>query len=162
MKPGRPASLVVVVLAVFLTLGCSFLARKGAEQALEKGAGVKVDKSGDTVKVQGKSGTWEAGKTKLPDGFPKEFPVYGGAKLTGAFKSTTPGYTAFAVTWETADSMSDVADYYKKALPENGYKITNTMESGESTVFTVAQSSTIVIAQKAGKTEFVANIMQKK
>ena len=48
----------------------------------------------------------------LPSGFPKDFPIYSGAKFKGAVSSTQQGEKGFAATWETGDGIDKVKSYY--------------------------------------------------
>ena len=88
----------------------------------------KVDmKSGDkSFTIQTKDGTMVAGDAaKLPESFPKDVPVYPGAKPT--LVSTMAGNETFNVNFDTADTIDKVGAYYKKELTANGWQEQQTM-----------------------------------
>ena len=53
---------------------------------------------------------------KLPDSFPKDFPVYGGAKVTGSISGSNSGVDGTAVTWDSGDSLDKVKAFYSDAF----------------------------------------------
>jgi len=121
------ASLFAAPLAVG-PIGCGKIAEKIQQKAVEKavektieaksGGEAKVDLSGKSV-----SGTFKNGKqvtgigegATLPDDFPKQVPVYPGAKLqiSHADKSGDPKY---ALVFDAPDAPDKVVAYYKDEL----------------------------------------------
>ena len=123
------------------------VANKIAEKAIEHAAkkngenlDVKID--GDKVSVQGKTAdnksvsytaqngsfsmtqggvkmTSGEGAT-LPEGFPKDVPVYAGSKITMAMADNDQH--SYSVAGETKDALQTVADKSKKDLLANGWK----------------------------------------
>ncbi len=80
---------------------------------IEKGKMTFTDnKTGQTVTV---------GSQKLPEDFPKEFPIYNNAKVVGSVSGMDEGKSGFLVTFTTTDSMEKVTSFYKNALTANGY-----------------------------------------
>lgn len=73
-----------------------------------------------TVKIPG--GGEVSTSNKVPDSFPKDYPVYGGAKVTGSVNTTTSGITGTSVIWETGDSLQKVTDFYKAAFSKGPWK----------------------------------------
>ncbi len=54
--------------------------------------------------------------------------------------------TVFHVTWEVDADKDAVAEYYKDSLPENGYTISNTLETPEGVLYTIEEQGTVQIA----------------
>lgn len=157
---------VVIGLAVMLAVaaaGCGALGGQAAKEAVERGTGVKVDEGGKKVTIKTDKGTVEAegGEGKLPSDFPSKFPVYQGATVKSGAKTSTPDATMFTVTWEVAGAAAQVVEFYKKALPDNGYKVESTMESAGTTGFVLKDSSAVSIREQSGKTEIVVVLNQK-
>jgi hypothetical protein len=71
------------------------------------GGGKKSVTVGDTKYTAGGS---------LPDSFPKDFPVYGGADFKGSVTTSQQGQSGAAATWETGDSLDKVKAYYSEQL----------------------------------------------
>lgn len=147
--------IVPILAAALLTgMGCSSLFQRGAKEAVQRGTGVRVEEDGGKVKVQTKEGTVETEQRegKLPSGFPDKFPVYEGATVKSGAKTSSPKGTLFSVTWESSDGVSAVVDFYKKTLPENGYPISNTVETGADTGF-LLKNGMVAIKTESGKTQ---------
>ena len=108
-------------------------------QAAADGKKVNVDVSGDTMTVKGEDGTTKIsgnsmeitsqdGKTKmvsgenaaLPADFPKDVPVYPGAKVTMAASNTEDKTTT--LTLESKDAVEKIADYVSKETAAQGWK----------------------------------------
>ena len=111
-----------------------------------------------TVTVKGAEGkesvTVEIAAPQLPDNFPKDFPLFKGAKSSVATVVDSAGLH-FTVTMEISDAVAKVVDFYNKALPENGYDITATMAMAEGTMlhFKKGEKTTgvVTIAPDDGK-----------
>ncbi len=52
----------------------------------------------------------------MPTGFPADFPIYSGARLTSQGSFTTSGKTSWAMTWETTDSVEAVKAFFDDKL----------------------------------------------
>jgi hypothetical protein len=98
-----------------------------AEKAIEKYAeqqGVDLDVD---VKDGGQSITWKSeqdgvtaqfgGDVKVPDGFPRDVPVYPGISLQAA--SATPD--GFLIYGQSGDSAQQVADFYVDRMVADGW-----------------------------------------
>lgn len=153
---------VTLILMLALT-GCSSLIKNITKKAIEDKTGVSVDEEKGSVKVKTKEGEAElsGSQNKIPDGFPDKFPVYEGAKVVSGAKVASQGKSNFYVGWSTDDSASDVASFYKEALPENGYKIKDSYESTQATVFTLDDKSSVSISEQNGKTAITAILLVK-
>jgi len=134
--------LILVVLAIVL-VGAYLLGRvitrkaggflAGRVLSGVTGGNVKVDNSGGKVSFENDGGkvSFEEGG-KLPEGFPKDFPVYPGAKVVSSFTANTDGKDGMSVVWETGDAVNKVSSFYKTNLVSNGWKISATFEQGDS------------------------------
>ena len=140
------------------------LAEKAAEAAFEaatddgKGGKAKVDisKGSLTITDSKGGGMFAVGAgTKLPDTWPKDFPLAAGAKVT--FALDTPN--GASVTFETADPPAKVYEYYAKEMPGQGWKINvrTTSDDGGTLMMTKdpKRSATVVISGSGGKTSVV-------
>lgn len=140
-KQNKPVMVLVVVAAVLA--GLYFLGRTLSRKIGEgiagrflsglSGKNVKVDNQGDKVTITGEDGkvAFEAGGD-LPESFPKDFPVYTGAKLVSSFSAKGDEGDGVSVVWETGDSFDKVTDFYKKKLQEDGWKVESTFEQKDS------------------------------
>lgn len=118
----RLALLSLAVLLLSTGAGCRKLTQRFTEKAIEKATGGAVEVKDDGVSIQatgqdGEPAVFSAGRgAKLPEDFPKEVPLYPGAKIT-AVMSMGAGHT---VTLTTSDDRDAVIGYYKKQL--SGFK----------------------------------------
>ncbi|RJQ31738.1 MAG: hypothetical protein C4562_04640 [Actinobacteria bacterium] len=86
-------------------------------------------------------------RDKLPKTMPENFPLYKGAKLES---SSGRDLKDIYVTWATKDKFKKVADYYKKALPESGFKIDNTSSDEKQVVYSIKKGAGSVIVYDFG------------
>lgn len=162
---------LVIGLVVISLSACSAVSdkigEKASEKIIEKSTGGKVDINGGNVKIKSKDGKGElnVGSQKLPDSFPKDFPVYKGAKVEGSMTSTENGKTTMIVTLSTTDKYSAVADYYKSSLPNSGYTVASTMDVGQAITFGLKQGDEdvggVVIADSDGKIGITITLTKK-
>ena len=170
-KKGSKLPLILVVLAVVLVgayLMGRVITRKAGEflsgKVLSGVTGGKVNVEGDGGKMtfensEGKVSFEEGGK--IPEGFPKDFPVYSGAKVVSSFTANTDGKDGMNVVWETNDSADDVFAFYKKDLVANGWKVTATFEQEGSMTTSFEQEGWggfMGITSSEGKTTISATI----
>ena len=141
------------------------LAEKATEAAIEavaddgKGGKAKVDLSKGTFTVtDDKGGSLKfaaGGGAKVPETWPKDFPVFAGAKVTMAM-DTPNGST---VSFETADPPAKVYGYYASTMPGQGWKINvrTSVDDGGTLMMTKdpKRSATVVVSSAGGKTNVV-------
>ncbi|HEY8490234.1 MAG TPA: hypothetical protein VIO14_04500 [Dehalococcoidia bacterium] len=118
---------VVVVGGAALACGGGGSGEDAAEDLVEQA--IKESGGGD-VDI-------EVDNAKLPDNFPKEFPIYEGAKVTFTLTSSAgsgQSGNAWTVSWETKDSVEKVTKFYQDNLSKNQWTIsaTSTDSSGAS------------------------------
>lgn len=134
MKLKIVMAVSLVLLLGFLVSGCSLLARKATEKAIEKSTGVEVDEKGEKVKVKTKEGEAEFGAKEFPKDFPKDFPVYTGASDIASTRVETGEGVSMSVSYKVNEDVSTVTDFYKESLPESGYEIEQTVETSQDFV----------------------------
>lgn len=144
-----------VVLIVLISLGSliigKFFAKKIGtgllETSIEKQTGVKTSlqdaEDGKMTFTDEKTGAKvEIGTGTIPETFPKDFPLYPGAKATSALSGAQSGKSdGFWLTMTTGDSLSKVDGFYKSQLPAKGWEITTTYSSGDTTSRTVTKGA---------------------
>jgi len=98
----------------------------------EEQVSMNADNQSVTVTTKDGTVTSTAGKTaKIPDTFPKDIPLYAGAEIVAV--STMTQNEMFHVQATTADSLKNVAAYYKKELPAKGWTEQQTVsQAGDS------------------------------
>lgn len=74
----------------------------------------------------------------MPSGFPSDFPVYAGARLTHANQATANGQTTWSMEWETPDNLAAVQTFYMSKLNQGDWTISNNSSgsAGYSAIFT--------------------------
>jgi hypothetical protein len=59
----------------------------------------------------------------IPKGFPSDFPVYPGARLTVANQSTANGHPTWGMEWETLDNLAAVQGFYISKLKQGDWTL---------------------------------------
>lgn len=149
---GLGCLVVLVALGVGATVAMKFVAKKAGvsllQTAIEKQTGVKTDISdlekGKMTFTDNKTGqTVDIGSGEIPDSFPKDFPVYPGAKITGSLSGGQASQgNGYWLTLTTKDSVSAVTEFYKSELKDKGWEIQSTLNVGGATTYTVAKEKT--------------------
>ena len=150
-KSNKTVIIIVVVVAVLVVLGIigRIVQRKVAQGVaggfLSAITGGKVGIGGDKNKVtlksdEGEFSFQEGGK--LPDGFPSDFPVYPGAKITSSWTSSGDDSKGISVVLETSDAPTKVADYYKTNIESKGWKTTASFSSEGTTTYSFEKGTT--------------------
>ncbi|MBF6600579.1 MAG: hypothetical protein IVW36_08720 [Dehalococcoidia bacterium] len=99
-----------------------------------------------------------SGNKSLPDSFPRDFPIYGGAKYQGGVESSQRGVSGFYATWTTGDSAEKVSSFYTSKLQDSPWKTTTTINSGGTSFIGVerkndaTQQGFVSIANSGGTT----------
>jgi len=137
---ATPLAICVVPVLSLSVLGCASIARKATEKAIENriekesGGKARVNVEKGSVEVETEEGKTrvEAGEgARLPENFPKDVPVYEGAKVASAITQDEGGSVSFTVS----AGFRDVSDFYRSALQKAGYKVEATMDLGETAQF---------------------------
>jgi hypothetical protein len=74
----------------------------------------------------------------MPNGFPSDFPVYSGARLTRANQVTANGQTTWGMEWETLDNLTAVQSFYMSKLNQGDWTLSygGASNGGYSAIFT--------------------------
>lgn len=74
----------------------------------------------------------------MPNGFPSDFPIYPGARLTVANQVTANGQTSWGMEWETLDNLAAVQSFYMSKLNQRDWTISygSSGSGGYSAIFT--------------------------
>jgi len=80
----------------------------------------------------------DEGKEKIVDkslqSLPEDFPVYKNSKLINSW-SVEDKKSAISVVWESSDSVEIVTDFYNAEFKKNGWDITSSILTEESSIF---------------------------
>lgn len=140
-----------LVIVILLSLASAFVGRFFAKRIgtglisglIEKKTGVKTNiqdlEKGKMTFTDEKTGAKiEVGTGKIPDNFPKDFPIYPGAEVTGSLSGAQAGSKdGFWLTLSSKDAFDKVNGFYTTALKANGW---------------TAESSTIYIKDTTAET----------
>ena len=85
------------------------------------------------------------GSAKIPADYPKDVPVYDGAKVIMAQSATEKNMHNLVL--ESTDPPDKIADFYKKGLESNGWKIEGTMNMGDINMFTAVKDKRQAVVQ---------------
>jgi len=145
MVSMRISCAVLICLALALT-GC----KKSATYSTSDGSVTVEQKGGDASSMtfaskDGKSVTMNVGGGKIPDDYPKDIPVYPGAKVT--LTQSLSEKNTRTLMLETADAADKITEFYKKGLESNGWKVENTMMSGDMNMLTAAKENRQAVLQ---------------
>jgi len=129
------------------------------------GSGMTVkSKEGETVSTYSSDGETYTMKTeggqamafgkgaRLPDGFPKDIPMYPGAEIQ--MSSADPSSKTFAVQALSAEGVDKVAEYYKKEMKSQGWN------EGDGVVQTGANPMYMLNFDKGGMSAIVMVMAQ--
>ncbi|MFH0750087.1 MAG: hypothetical protein V1917_04230 [Candidatus Gottesmanbacteria bacterium] len=125
---------------IFSKMGLNFM-KKG----IEKQTGVSLDASGKSMTIKDSKTGAEVnigGEGKVPAGFPKDFPLYPGAKVEGNISGVEDkAGKGFWIILSTTDEASKVTAFYESNLSKNGWIIGSTMNIGPSSTWEVSKGN---------------------
>jgi hypothetical protein len=139
--------------------------QKGEEAMTEKSIEsssvekVDVDVSGETVRIKSKEGnvTISGGANiSLPDLFPKDIPIYEGAKVLHSMESIEE--KAVSVSLTTKDDQATVVEYYKSTMKSQNWEEKGLMELPTKKILMYAKgkrNANLVIATGEGQTQII-------
>jgi hypothetical protein len=142
-----------LVLIVLMSIGSAvvgkFFAKKIVQGVVEKGKVTFTDaKTGAKVDI---------GSGKVPDTFPKDFPLYPGAKVVSAMSGNESGKNnGFWLTMTTTDSLAKVEAFYKTQFTAGGWTVSSTFTTGGTTSETVEKgqwSGSLAISEDSSSKE---------
>jgi len=128
--------IVIIGGSAILLSGCAFNPVTSLQQ-----------KSGEEIVI---------GEGQLPANFPKDIPIYPGAKPAGSWTSITKDEKGVLVTLETNDGKNKVVSFYSAELPKNGWTIETTTNTDEGVMYIIKKNTrtgwVTITAEKNGKT----------
>lgn len=144
-----------LVLLVLLGVGSAFamkffantVGKNLVEKAIESKTGVKTNISdledGKMTFTDSKTGAKvNIGSGEVPDTFPKDFPLYPGAKVTSSLSGAQTGEgSGFWLTLSTADALDKVSDFYKKELADKGWTTQSSFSANDTTTQGIKKGS---------------------
>jgi hypothetical protein len=102
----------------------------------QTGAEVKIEGDGDKVTYKGEDFEFSYDNGEgLPEGFPKDFPIYSNSKLISKWSSTAEGNEGMSVVMESQDSVEKISNFYKTEFTSKGWTVISTFSQDDSTVF---------------------------
>lgn len=167
---GIGCLVLLVILGILGSVVMKFFVKKAGvgllQSAIEKKTGVKTNlqdlENGKMSFTDEKTGAKvDIGSGKIPDTFPKDFPVYPGAKVVSVLSGSEKGKNSgFWVAFSTADSVDKVSEFYKINLTKNGWETTANYASGDTSTLAVTKgkmsgSVSVTRATEAKETEIM-------
>lgn len=150
---------LLMVIGIVITIAGKILFSKIGANLVKKGietkTGIKVDtgsKDGSFSITDSKTGEGvKVGEASIPSDFPKDFPLYAGAKPSGSLSGTDKNKgKGFWLVLTTSDSLKKVTDYYSSTLPTKGWTIEQTLNIADSMTMTISNntlSGTLIISR---------------
>lgn len=137
----RPLLIILIVLVLLITVGAVLfkifetrISSKFLSLFFSKmsGQAVNVEDGGKKISVDSKDGEFSySAEGKLPEGFPVDFPIYPGAKLTNSWTADTDDGKGISVVWESKDTAETVKNFYKEKLAAGGWTIESELAQAE-------------------------------
>lgn len=153
----KQIAVAIISSLVLLGAGCGksasqYASEKAAEKIIEKQTGgkVNIDTSNNTVKYETKDGTFQSGENvQIPESFPKDIYIAEG-KLVSAISNKENGVHSISI--QSTEKASDLAKKYEEKFKADGWKITGTMNFGD-TYSVIAEKDTRQVSVMVGKTD---------
>lgn len=163
---GIGCLILLALIGIVISIIMHFFAKRVGvgllQGAIENRTGVKTNlqdlANGKMSFTDTKTGSSvNIGSGTLPDAFPKDFPVYPGAKVTSSMSGSDKGASSgFWVTLTTSDDLGKVSSFYKSAFATNGWTIGTTFSAGNTATESVTKgnwSGTVAFSQDTSKKE---------
>ena len=123
---------------IFSKMGVNFM-KKG----IEKKTGISMDTAGKNMTIKDDTTGAEINfgtEGKIPADFPKDFPIYPGAKVEGNISGAeNQAGKGFWLILSTTDDASKVTAFYETNLAKNGWEIGSTMNIGTSATWEISK-----------------------
>ncbi len=141
---------LLLLVGTALSLAFKFFAKKiGGSMVsgmIESKTGVKTNLSdiekGKMTFTDSKTGqTVTVGAQKLPENFPKDFPIYTNAKVAGSVAGMEGGKTGMLVTFTTTDTLSSVVAFYQSSFAANGWTTTSSFNTEKMQTWVVKKGT---------------------
>lgn len=148
---GIGCLVLIVVIGLVVSLIVRFFAKQVGtgllQKAIENKTGVKTNlqdlEKGKMTFTDSKTGAQvDIGGGKVPDTFPKDFPLYPGAKVTSSLSGAQAGKAnGFWLTLSTGDAMDAVTAFYKNQFTKNSWVIGQTYTAGDTLTETITKGT---------------------
>jgi hypothetical protein len=122
----RAGAVVAVICGFWVGSACTVLEPQSASSA-------RVSSTPSGSPLASPKGNLAA-EVPMPAGFPSDFPIYAGARLTQAGNFTSYGSTSWGMGWQTIDSPSKVQQFYVGKLDSGDWRVVS--HSGTATATT--------------------------
>ena len=115
-------SAVRPLLAAGLTIAALVVAGCGGSSSTSSN-GSSSSSSSSKSSSGGSGGSKLDAAVNYPSNWPKDIPVYPGARLTTQASTTSSGKTSYVMGWETNDSVDKVSKWYQDELGKGDFTI---------------------------------------
>ncbi|CAN5289706.1 hypothetical protein BH10PAT1_BH10PAT1_2260 [soil metagenome] len=138
---------IVILLIILGAIFGGIIIKKLISGAIQQKTGVTVNvddiNQGKLTYTDPKTGqTLNIGANKIPDGFPKDFPVYPGSTVTSSLSGSQTGQeNGYWLTLTTNDSAEKVTAYYETNFEKEGWKTQTTNTPGNGTSWAVSKDT---------------------
>jgi hypothetical protein len=162
MRKSTLAGMCATLLAITAS-GCkkssTYSTRDGSVTLEQKGKDVS------SMTFTGKDGqkvVMDVGGGKVPGDYPKDVPVYDGAKVI--MSQSVSEKNARNLVLESNDAAEKIAEFYKKGLESNGWKVEGTVNMGEMNMFTATKDKRQAVVQivNAGEKRTITQVLSDK
>jgi hypothetical protein len=143
--------LLVLASIIFTVAGKMIFSKLGVgliSKGIESKTGIKMnldDNKGSMTFTDPKTGEKVAisADQKIPDNFPKDFPIYPGSKTTGTISGGNKAKNSlgFWVIFSTPDTLDKVDAYFTKELKAKGWSIDSTMSFDTTATWAVSKGT---------------------
>lgn len=135
----------LLILIILLGLGAAFsgvIIRRLISGTITQKTGVvqtTAGSSGGTTFTDPKTGAViNLDVNRIPDNFPKDFPIYTNAKVSSSYTAPN-GEKGIWLTLTTPDGLEKVVSFYNEKLKENGWSQTSSTDSKDGVIFTLSK-----------------------
>lgn len=118
---------ILVILSILAALFGGVIIKKIITGTIRNKTGVEANlddlSKGNLSYTDPKTGqTLNIGTNKIPDNFPKDFPIYPGSTVTSSLSGNT-NQNGIWLTLVTSDSLEKVSSFYETSLKESGWTL---------------------------------------
>jgi hypothetical protein len=146
---------VLVVLGIIISLLAGYLFKKVVPSIIQNGieskTGIKIDtkdgKESFSITDKNTGAKLDFGKSEIPENFPKDFPLYPGAKPSGSLSGGKKADNGFWLMLTTPDTLEKVDEFYSTNFKKQGWTSEELMRVGNS------------VTWKAGKGNLEGTVM---
>ena len=143
----KPAFRLLLALMFTLALPVGAACGGTTSTASHSSSGSSSTKSGssDSSESSATQSTPSGGQldpaVSMPSGFPSDFPIYRGARLTQQGQVRSAGKSMWGMTWETFDSLEQVGKWYEAQFNNGDWTVTFSGSSSNSYSVTFTRKS---------------------